>query len=89
MPQAGFGQVTVRAQIQAMTVAFVPSGERRLRVEVADAPLGLVAHPLAVGADVRGQTLGALPVADLVSGSAGEHRLAGRRTSAGSRSAPC
>ncbi|KZB87467.1 hypothetical protein AVL48_22790 [Amycolatopsis regifaucium] len=26
MPQAGLGQVTVRAQIQAMTVAFVPSG---------------------------------------------------------------
>ena len=25
MPQAGFGQVTVRAQIQAMTVASVPS----------------------------------------------------------------
>ena len=26
MPQAGLGQVTVRAQIQAMTVAVVPSG---------------------------------------------------------------
>ena len=26
MPQAGFGQMTVRAQIQAMTVASVPSG---------------------------------------------------------------
>ena len=25
IPHAGFGQVTVRAQIQAMTVAFVPS----------------------------------------------------------------
>ncbi len=26
MPQAGLGQVTVRAQIQAMTPALVPSG---------------------------------------------------------------
>ena len=26
MPQAGLGQVTVRAQIQAMTVASEPSG---------------------------------------------------------------
>ena len=34
IPQAGFGQVTVRAQIQAMTVASIPSGKRRLRVEV-------------------------------------------------------
>ncbi len=25
IPHAGFGHVTVRAQIQAMTVAFVPS----------------------------------------------------------------
>ena len=46
MPQAGFGQVTVRAQIQAMTVAVAAVGERRLRVEVADPLLGLVAHPL-------------------------------------------
>ena len=26
MPQAGFGQVTVRAQIHAITVASLPSG---------------------------------------------------------------
>ncbi len=67
-PQAGFGHFTVRAQSQAMTVAvFSPSpltlshqgrGDRRgnldFWVEVADAFLGFVSHPLTVVAHVFG-----------------------------------
>ena len=41
---------------------------------MADPLLRLVTHPLAVGADVGGQSLGALPAADPGFGEAGEHR---------------
>ena len=37
--QAGFGQVTVRAQSHAMTVACFPSGRAGLRIEVPDPTL--------------------------------------------------
>ncbi len=46
-------------------------GEGGPGVEMADALLGLVAHPGAVGAHVGGQALGALPGADLGVGQAG------------------
>ena len=66
--QAGFGQVTVRAQIQAMTVPSV-AGDLDFRVQVADPLLGLVAHPLAVAAYVFGQASRARPGLCLVGGT--------------------
>src|SRR5579875_3441123 len=51
-PHAGFGQVTVLAQIHAITVASPPPRQLSARVKVADALLGLLAHPRPVVAHV-------------------------------------
>ena len=53
---AGFGQVTVRAQSQAMTLLAFPSAGGQ-RVQVPDPALRCIAHPLAVVADVIRKTL--------------------------------
>ena len=73
-PHAGFGHLTVRAQSHAMTVSSCPTRPFRssrpaahlfrdldLRIKMADAPLGLIAHPLSVVAHILGQPLRALP----------------------------
>jgi hypothetical protein len=62
-PQAGFGQVTVRAQSQAMTGAFVLPGSVASGVQVPDPLPGLLAHPGAVAAHFLREPLGALPAA--------------------------
>ena len=64
MPQAGFGHVTVLAQIHAITGRLGSVLERRLWVVIADAPLRLIPHPFPIGAHVRRKPGHALPTAD-------------------------
>ena len=59
MPQAGFGHVMVRAQIQAITVLPVD-----LRIQVTDPLLRLVPHPLRRMRGRRRRAFGAAPLAD-------------------------
>ncbi len=72
--KAGLGLFTVRAQSQAITVSLLPRYGSQVRaifrhlfgyfdlgIEMTDAFLGFVAHPLAVVAHIFGEPLRAFP----------------------------